>query len=295
LEVEKGFYKNQPRMVLFEITTRCNLACSYCTARQLVKEPKDLEIDKIRELRPALEAFEYIAFCGLGEALIHKNFYEILEIFKDKKIVIVTNGSVPIDYERLVRYDNIDAITFSVDGATEDSMKRVCSRYKFDVLLKNLEEGSKYGVNCAFNTTITEDTYKELSGIQDMIVKYGVKCFKLGLPLGKERWVSDHSKEIHDALYKIRDNMKELSVIYEDPFEVKCCCDNAPIAVVSKNGNLYPCCDYFCGRPLVGNLYHNSFMNIWNKGSYEGFREGKFCSRCKQYHNLKEIADQEMA
>lgn len=289
MDTELNFYKNNPKMVLFEITTKCNLNCSYCTARRLIKNPKDLELEKIKMMKSKFDSFEYIAFCGLGEALIHKDFYKILKLFNDKKIVIVTNGSVLIDFKKLSSYKNVETITFSVDAASEDGMKKICDRYRYDILLKNLEKAKKYKIPCAFNTTITESSYTELERIIELIVKYKVKCFKLGLPLGKEKWVHENINQIIERLNIIEKNMGELGVKYEGPFEIKCVCGNAPISVISMNGNLYPCCDYFCKRPLIGNVNNQSFEYLWNKESYNKFRSGEYCKNCKQYHNDNEI------
>lgn len=282
------FYRNIPKMVLFEITTKCNLSCSYCVARKLVKNPSDLSIDQILELRDKLYEFEYIALCGLGESLIHKDFYEVLGVLRDRKIVLVTNGSVPIDYERLTAYNNIDAVSFSVDGASEKDMKRVCSKYKFDILLKNLENSVKYGVNVAFNSTLVQENMREVKAMQEMAIKYKIKRFKIGLPLGQAKWVKANFTDISKVLNELENSMKSSGIDYEGPFEVKCTFDNAPIAVISKNGNVYTCCDYYCGRPQVGNLFHYDFKAMWEKRSYEEFRAGGYCSKCMQYHNLKD-------
>ena len=284
------FYKNFPKMALFEITTRCNLTCSYCVARSLVKDPADLPLEKIIELKDNLSVFDYIALCGLGESLVHRNFYKILEIFKDKKIVLVTNGSVPIDYERLTIYNNIDAISFSVDGSSEEEMKQVCGHFKFDTMLKNLENSVKSEVNVAFNCTLVPGSMEKLENLEEMAIKYKVKRFKIGFPLGQAKWVKTNIEEISNALNRIENRMKSAGINFEGPFEVKCTFDDAPIAVVSKNGNVYPCCDYYCGRPLVGNLFHNDFNSMWKKPSYEKFQTGPYCKICKQYHNLTDLA-----
>lgn len=288
-EINMDFYKNIPKMVLLEITTKCNLSCSYCIARRLVKNPSDLPIEQIIELKDKLLAFDYIALCGLGESLIHKNFYQILEIFSDRKIVLVTNGSVPIDYERLMAYNNVDAVSFSVDGASENEMKRVCSRYRFDTLLENLENSIKHSTNVAFNCTLVRENISELKAMQEMAIKYKIKRFKIGLPLGQAKWVKANFAEINNALCELEKGMKAAGVDYEGPFDVKCIFDNAPIAVVSKNGNVYPCCDYYCSRPQVGNLFHNDFQTMWGKRSYKEFRTGCYCSKCMQYHNIKNL------
>lgn len=291
MQMEYDFFQHFPKMVLFEITTKCNLTCSYCVARALVKDPADLPLEQIIQLKDRLAVFDYIALCGLGESLVHRDFYKVLEIFKEQKIVLVSNGSVPIDFQRLTAYRNVDAISFSVDGATEDSMRKTCSNYRFETLLKNLENAQVCNVNVAFNCTVTKDNLSELELLQDMAVKYNVKRVKIGLPLGQEKWVRQNMMEICQALQCTAAKIQSAGLIYEGPFQVKCTFENAPIAVISKNGNMYPCCDYYCGRPLVGNLFHADFSEMWEKRSYADFRTGRFCAKCKQYHNQSDLIE----
>lgn len=278
-----------PKMALFEITTKCNLHCIYCTARKLVKNPADLPISKIIEIVNKFEKFEYICLCGLGESLLHADFYEVLQVLKDKKIVLVTNGSVPIDYKKLIATNNIDAISFSIDDGTEQGMKRISDNYRFDILLDNLKKASQHKMNTAINCTLVKENIGSIDTIKELAIEYQVSRFKVGFPFGSGKWIKDNSREIKAVLKNIKSSMQEHGIDYEGPTAIKCAFDNAPIAVVAKNGNVYPCCDYYCQRPLVGNLYNNSFQSMWDKSSYSKFRTGIYCKTCVQYHNNKEI------
>lgn len=284
-----SYFSNKPQMVLFEITTKCNLACVYCVARKLVKNPSDLPFEKIKELKKNLDAFDYICFCGLGESLLYKDFYDVLGLFPDKKIVLITNGSIEIDYERLTKYNNIDAVSFSIDGPTEEDMKRVSSNYRFDILLKNLERAKEYNVNVAINCTLVQENIEKLDGLKNLAIQYKIKRFKVGFPLGKSKWLQEMVEPIQMKLKKLEEGLLKAGIEFEGPLEIKCTFNNAPIAVLSKNGNVYPCCDYFCGRPLVGNLFHYSFETMWDKDSYDRFRTGKYCEKCTQYHRNSTI------
>ncbi len=291
MEQKSMYYRNAPNMVLFEITTKCNLHCVYCSARKLVKKPEDLPLSNIAQLAEKFEDFEYVCLCGLGESLLHSDFYEVIKIFQNKKIVLVTNGSVPIDYKKLDETRNIDAISFSVDDATEEGMKRISDNYRFDILLRNLEEAMQYNVNTAINCTLVKENISGIEEIKNLAIRYGVKRFKVGFPFGSGKWIADNAEEIKAVLREIKKSLQYNGIEYEGPTEIKCAYDNAPIAVVSKNGNVYPCCDYFCQRPLVGNLYQKNFQVMWNKDSYEKFRSGIYCNPCIQYHNKKSIVD----
>lgn len=283
------YYMNYPKMILFEITTRCNLSCTYCSARSLLKTPSDLSIDKIEELVKKLEGFSHVCFSGLGEPFVHRNFYEVLGLFQGKKLIVVTNGSVPIDYERLMQFGNIDAISFSIDGGSESDMKRVCSSYRFDVLLKNLENSVKYNVNATINTTLIEENIESLDGLAELAREYKIKKLKIGFPLGKSKWLVKRADDIRGVLSTLKQEITGAGIEFEGPLAVKCIFDEAPIALMLKNGNIYPCCDYFCGRPLVGNVLNQDFETMWKKDSYHRFRSGKYCTKCSQYHNNAQI------
>ncbi|MCI9410671.1 MAG: radical SAM protein [Eubacterium sp.] len=285
------YYENAPKMVMFEITTKCNLHCVYCAARKLVKKPEDLPISQIAKIVRKFNDFEYVCLCGLGESLLHADFYEVLHLLKDKKVVLVTNGSVPIDFEKLTVANNIDAISFSVDDGTEQGMKRISDNYRFDVLLNNLKTAAEYKIHTAINCTLVKENINSIDAIKESAIKYQVSRFKVGFPFGSGKWIKDNSKEIKDVLGKIKEALQSNNIEYEGPTAIKCAFAGAPIAVVAKNGNVYPCCDYFCQRPLVGNLYHSSFQTMWEKSSYDKFRTGVYCKTCVQYHNNKEIME----
>lgn len=285
------YYENPPQMLMFEITTKCNLHCVYCAARKLVKKPEDIPISKISEIVSKFDDFEYICLCGLGESLLHADFYEVLKLLKNKKVVLVTNGSVPIDFEKIAEAGNMDAISFSVDAGTEEGMKRISDNYRFDVLLNNLKTAAEYKIHTAINCTLVKDNIYSIDTIKELAIKYGVSRFKVGFPFGSGKWIKENSKEIKDVLKKVKEALKKNNIEFEGPTAIKCAFEGSPIAVVSKNGNVYPCCDYFCQRPLVGNLNYISFGTMWEKSSYEKFRTGIYCKTCVQYHNNKEIMD----
>jgi MoaA/NifB/PqqE/SkfB family radical SAM enzyme len=285
------FYQNHPKTVNMEITTRCNLSCSYCTARTLIKNPADLPIEKIQILVDKLKGFpfDFIALCGMGEPLVHRNFYEILEILRAQKVILVSNGSVPIDYEHLVKYGNVHIITISVDAVTEESLKKICSKYNYHNLIKNLDNSVKYGVNIAFNSTLSPDNLDELEAIVDMGIRYKIVLLKVGLPLGQGLWVKQNMTTIGPILAAIEEKAKKANLPYEGPFEQKCTYTDAPTALLLSSGDYYPCCDYYSRRPVAGNLFRSDLKSLWENKTYQDFRSGRFCFKCKLYHNQSHL------
>jgi MoaA/NifB/PqqE/SkfB family radical SAM enzyme len=285
------FYQNHPKTVNMEITTRCNLTCSYCTARKLIKNPVDLPMEKIQILVDNLKdhPFDFIALCGMGEPLVHKNFYEILELLKDRRLILVSNGSVPIDYERLTKYRNVHIITFSVDAVTEESLKKICSKYNYQNLMKNLEGSVKYGVNIAFNVTLTPDNLEELQAIVDMAIRCKVVLLKVGLPLGQGKWVRENMATLGPILAGVEEKAKQANLPYEGPFEQKCTYQDAPTALLLSTGDYYPCCDYYSRRPVIGNLFRYDLNTLWENKTYTQFRTGQYCFQCSLYHNQSNL------
>ena len=94
-------YSNKNTIQLFiDITTVCNLTCSYCFARKDKVWDEVLETDKIKKIMTLIKQSPYdfnILLFG-GEPLLHKDIKEIIETVqsspKVKNVMILSNGTL---------------------------------------------------------------------------------------------------------------------------------------------------------------------------------------------------------
>lgn len=81
-----------------EITSRCNLACVYCTNRNLKRPKVDISIDVFKKALAWVKRFgqHELNLAGIGESTLHPLFVELMamarEALPDINLVMATNG-----------------------------------------------------------------------------------------------------------------------------------------------------------------------------------------------------------
>ena len=138
-----------PSRLYIECTAACNISCfQACCApetgitrtRQAGMLDWDIFTRAIDEAGPSLVRVDFFNY---GEAFLHKRAVEMCEYIKTKfphiYLYTSTNGlALNEDKARRLVHTGIDEVTFSIDGASQDTYARYRQRGKFDVALANL-------------------------------------------------------------------------------------------------------------------------------------------------------------
>jgi molybdenum cofactor biosynthesis enzyme MoaA len=136
---------SHPRSVQMEITTRCNISCSYCTHSEL-KVQADIPMDRLDLLfsRVDFSAVENVDFTGLGEPSLHPQLPVIVQEIRKRgnpaDIRIVTNGTAltPPRFKALCEA-GITSIAFSIDSLNAERFAKSRGGAKLQKVLSNLE------------------------------------------------------------------------------------------------------------------------------------------------------------
>jgi MoaA/NifB/PqqE/SkfB family radical SAM enzyme len=138
-----------PSRLYIECTAACNISClQACCApetgitrtRQAGMLDWDVFTRAIDEAGPALVRVDFFNY---GEAFLHKRAVEMCEYIKAKfphiYLYTSTNG-LALNEEKAHRlvHSGIDEVTFSIDGASQETYARYRQRGKFEVALANL-------------------------------------------------------------------------------------------------------------------------------------------------------------
>lgn len=174
----------QGMKVIFELTNLCNFSCIHCI--------RDEEGDK-RFLDPAIihkvlgEAESYqqvdnVALTG-GEPTVHPRFGEILGIIAGYgyPFNFVTNGWGFRKTFEAIRpvAEYVRAITFSLDGATEQTHDRIRRRSgSFRQVMEAIALCRHHGVEVQINMTVTRANVGELEQMAMLAARLG--CSALG-------------------------------------------------------------------------------------------------------------------
>jgi hypothetical protein len=154
-----------PKRLYIECTAACNISCNQAVCapetgitrtRQAGMLDFDLFTKVIDEAGPSLERIDFFNY---GEAFLHKRAVEMCEYIKTKfphiYLYTSTNGLAFTDEKvRQLARSGIDEVTFSLDGASQDTYVQYRQRGNFDKAIGNLrallDERAKTGRNVPF-------------------------------------------------------------------------------------------------------------------------------------------------
>jgi hypothetical protein len=138
-----------PNRLYIECTAACNISCfQACCApetgitrtRQAGMLDWNIFTKVVDEAGPSLVRIDFFNY---GEAFLHKRAVDMCEYIKAKfphiYLYTSTNGLALTDERaRRLVHSGIDEVTFSIDGASQDTYARYRQRGKFDVALATL-------------------------------------------------------------------------------------------------------------------------------------------------------------
>ena len=138
-----------PSRMYIECTAACNISCTQaCCAPETgitrTRQAGMLDFDLFRRvIDEAGPSLGRIDFFNYGEAFLHKRAVEMCEYIKTKfphiYLYTSTNGLALTEAQaRRLVHSGIDEVTFSIDGATQESYVKYRQRGRFDVAIANL-------------------------------------------------------------------------------------------------------------------------------------------------------------
>lgn len=186
------------RLVAWEMTQACNLACVHCRAgacnQALPDEMTLLEgkklIDGIRNVGTPI-----LIMTG-GEPLLRNDFFDLAQygVSKGLRVVLATNGVlVDMATAKKIAQVGIKRVSISIDGPTSedhDAFRQVAGA--FNASLKGIQNLQRASVQVQINTTLTKRNREKLPQIMKMAEDLGATAFHVFLlvPTGRAREMS---------------------------------------------------------------------------------------------------------
>lgn len=274
----------KPSSIGIELTTYCPLNCEYCVRKSLEKKDQEMSFEDFKLLVPKLKDFKRIVLCGMGEPTVYSHLYEAIELLKDKRITIITSGTVPLDYVRLNANRNIEVIVFSVDCPTEQEVIEMTGNYNWEHLMHNLSKGR--GIAKIFNCTVTKYNYKHIPELVDLAVKNRLCGISFVLELIREDGEVDH-EEIKRYIEEGEKRAKKAMLVTSHSYSnLKCISFGSVVPFIDIYGNIHPCCTGVERMMTVGNLFEKTFDEIWEDTAYGAYKSGHLCTTgCSMYND----------
>ncbi len=217
------------RLVAFEVTRRCTLACRHCRGDSRNEDYSgELTFDEIKALFDNIATFaKPIMIITGGEPLTRPDVFDITAYSTELgfRTVLATCGQHLNDetVPRLLE-TGVQRISVSLDGATSETHDKFRGvEGAFESALRGLEYAKKHGLEFQINSTLTTLNIGELDAIHDLAVSIGAAGFHpfLLVPMGRGSGLSDFALEA-EAYEKELHHIAEIAE--RSPLEIKPTC-----------------------------------------------------------------------
>ena len=200
--------QNELRLVAWETTRNCNLACVHCRASATMG-PHEGELstpEALRLLDQIAEVGQPIIILTGGEPLLRSDIFDIARYGTDlgMRMVMALNGTLITETVAKQLIDaGIQRISVSLDGSspeTHDRFRRV--EGAFEGTLRGIDLLKKAGMEFQINTTITKTNLEQIPKIQELAIDLGAVAHHIFLlvPTGRGKYIVD--QEIDAAEYE---------------------------------------------------------------------------------------------
>lgn len=217
------------RLVAWEVTRSCNLACIHCrAAAQNRPYPGELATEECFRFLDDIAGFARpIVILTGGEPLLRPDIFDIAAhgTRLGLRMTMAPNGTLvnPENARRMVEA-GIQRISISLDGATaasHDAFRGMPGA--FDGAIQGIRCARESGLPFQVNTTITAQNLHELPAIQELVVSLGAVAHHIFLlvPTGR-------GKNLEEQVINARQYEETLHWFYEQrervPLQLKATC-----------------------------------------------------------------------
>lgn len=176
-----AFSKNSSNL-FFHILTKCNLSCCHCYINKKQHGDNILDIKTIKKwlsLFAAKAKHTNVIFLG-GEPSLHPDLFLAVKEAKSlgfKSITIDTNGYLFHDILNKITPDEVDFISFSLDGATEKTNDAIRGKGSFKKCTAGIKESVSKGFSTSMIYTVSAMNFHELPMMPALIKSFGIDRF----------------------------------------------------------------------------------------------------------------------
>jgi radical SAM protein with 4Fe4S-binding SPASM domain len=181
----------RPHYAVWEVTLRCDLACTHCSSRagraRIDELPTAKALDVVAQL--AELGVEEVTLIG-GEAYLRGDWLALVRAIRDRgmRCTMVTGGRGFSRERALAARDaGLQSVSVSVDGAraSHDALRGV--RGSFDSALSAIGHAHEAGLQATANTQIGRTNVRDVPALFDRLVEAEIAAWQVQLtvPMGR--------------------------------------------------------------------------------------------------------------
>ncbi|PIE68297.1 MAG: heme biosynthesis protein [Deltaproteobacteria bacterium] len=175
-------FSKESANLFFHILTQCNLRCAHCYINRAQHGNITLDIGTIENWL-ALFAKDApktnLIFLG-GEPTLHPDLASAVKTARTmgfQSITIDTNGYLFHNILDKITPEDVDFISFSLDGATKETNDAIRGKGCWDKVMQGVEQAKAKGFSCSMIYTVSEKNIQELDRMPDLIKGLGLDRF----------------------------------------------------------------------------------------------------------------------
>jgi radical SAM protein with 4Fe4S-binding SPASM domain len=302
LEMDAG---NGPLSLNVEVTTRCNLACTFCTNTSLsLEQIGDLDFELYTTVVEELSRncnLQAVNLNGLGEPLLRKDFLDFIKLAKDfglSDIMFHTNGTtLTKEVVNDLVNSGVDKVIVSVDSPNKANyekmrlLKSSFDRHKLNNLSlvkgfshERLIQNTEYLIRTAtqndsisplVRTTcvLTKQTIDEMPEFLEMWKNFGADQITFQDLMWRDKildegnWKNAEENILQDEFDVIKQRAIDSGVGFVCPQLYQA-------TWINFNGDIVPCSNPDARKHMVmGNLGNQTMQDIWLGMPYRSLRD----------------------
>lgn len=271
------------------ISSVCNHRCIFCALDYRGYKGKLIDakilVNSFKEMAEC--GVKSVMFSGEGEPAMHPDFLSILQNAKNAglDIALTTNGVNFTKQKAELSLPILSWVKFSIDAGTRENYAKIhgTKPEDFDKLLVNINDAVKikkknnYSVKIGTQLLLINENMDEVIVLAKKLKEIGADYFvvkpysqhpdsinKINVDYEKSKKLKDPLNKLNSDNFKIIFREETMDLLKEDiPYNI--CYGLSFFAIIDEEGNLIPC-HLFHGKEeyYYGNLYKNSFSEIWS-------------------------------
>lgn len=311
-------FASYPTSLEIEVTTRCNLKCAMCEHTYWQEPSVDMSYEKFKMIVDQFPKLRWIGLTGIGQSFLNKDFLRMLELVKSRGAYVELYDSFCFLNEKnsgaLVEL-GIEKIYASIDAATKETYEKIRKGSKFERVINNVtnlidirNQKGLFFPEIHFHYIISKLNFHEIRPFVRLVHSID-KSGRVGVKFTR---LLHYFDEVQDLFIEVpKETIEETNrlaarlnvpiswstdIPQKKPRISKCTEWTMPFIFVT--GHVIPCCAgneansrYFQKEHSLGNVFDQSFKEIWNSKKYKDFRsklrKGKVpscCADCSIYN-----------
>jgi MoaA/NifB/PqqE/SkfB family radical SAM enzyme len=254
----------------------CNLRCPLCPTGlgTLKRDAGKMEFEKFTQIIDQIEPYAYLAeLYNWGEPYLHPRIFDMIAYASQRKISVRMSSNFNRFNEEMARKtvaSGLDALTISVDGATQETYARYRRKGNLATVLNNIKllvaEKERQGSRkpfIIFRMLINKYNEHEIDEMRAIAEDLGVDTFTTGT-----LYVDTTNQAQIDEWLPTTEELSYYDYSAEKLENVWHCSDLWESVTINWDGGLAPCCWLHDHKNDIANVFDSSIKDIWNGDSY---------------------------